>query len=377
MSAGLRKTIFQLHMVAGLILGAFLLVASLSGTILAFRSEIDVYFNRPLLRVTPGERTQPIDYLVAQARQAYPKTRVEYVEFIGEADSAAIVRFGGSLHPEVFLNPYTGEVTGERDRDDSFVYIVEKIHRYLFWDKKGAVITGSVSLALLFMLASGVYLWMPKSWSKLRDALIVNRRFKGRAWTVNLHKVLGLYGSTVLFLSVVTGVPIAFKWFRDTVFYTTTGSAQPAPPPKVTTTGTKVPLEKIWAAAHTFVPNFRIARMTLPRAKDDPFSIYFVAMDAPHTNALSYVYVDPVSGNVLRYAPYEKESFGHRLYLLSLPLHVGEVGGLLGRLITVAGALTLTVLVVTGTWLYYRRKINPMRRIPSSSSIPADSKVVS
>src|ERR1700722_913997 len=105
-----------------------------------------------------------------------------------------------------------------------------------------------------------------------------------------------------------------------------------------------------------------MARLYFPKKDTDPIYIYAVAEDAPHVNARSFLYVDAYSGKVLRYDPYSSQSFGQRMYLWTLPIHLGQVGGLTGRLIAMAGTLAMAGLVVTGGWLYYRRKFRPFRR---------------
>jgi vanillate O-demethylase ferredoxin subunit len=367
----LRKTIFDLHLLAGLIAGLFLLVASVSGVLLVFRGELDERFNPHLFTVAPGEHRLPLDEILARVHRAYPDGEFDFAEFRPASDASMAVIFRDKN--DVYVDPYTGEILGRRNKNDTFFYVVERLHRYLFLGKQGQWITGTATCALLFMLASGIYLWMPKSLKGLKTAFTVKSGTKGRARNVSLHKVIGIYAAIILAVSAVTGLADFGEWILKTYFHKVEEARAIARAANSTAPAlSEGPFswERAWRAAQARIPRFQIARFAFPVVQGGPIKVEMVAADAPHPNALSYVFLDSRTGNVLRVAPYERESLGSRLYLWTLPLHLGQVGGWIGRLLTLGGALCLSALVLTGGWLFYRRKINPVKRAAPVAASP-------
>jgi uncharacterized iron-regulated membrane protein len=382
MKVNTRKLLFDLHLYAGLAFGVVLLSTSLTGAVLLFRTELDAWSNPHLFRVQPGKSILPIDELVAHVRAAHPQGKISYIDLSGDPSRSAMFRFRG--RDEVYLDPCTGAVLGQRNKNDTLLYKVERLHRYLLLrgttgEYIGEIITGGSALGLIFLLGSGVYLWVPKSRATLKAAFTLNRKFKGRAWNVNLHKVLGVYGGIVLFISAYTGLPIAFQWFKQAFYYSVTLSPAPLEEPKSIAPAdgaNQISAETAWQTGLRAVGDYQSAQLYFPETLTEPFEIFIVARDAPHANAGTTLFVDAYSGDVLRSQPYNKKSAGERFFLLSRPLHNGKVGGLVGRLMMLGGLLCLMGLVVTGAWLYYRRKIAPPVRA-ARPAVPSPAKPLS
>jgi ferredoxin-NADP reductase len=89
-----------------------------------------------------------------------------------------------------------------------------------------------------------------------------------------------------------------------------------------------------------------------------------VALSAPHANALSYVRIDPRSGQVLDYVPHAANRLAHKAYLFAAALHYGWIGGVPGQLLLMLAALAVPVLAWTGTASFLRgRRPRPARRL--------------
>ena len=69
----------------------------------------------------------------------------------------------------LLLNPWTAEVIGQPNEGTrAFFGTVERVHRSVGLGMRNALgrgVTGAANLAFLFMLISGLYLWLPKVWS--------------------------------------------------------------------------------------------------------------------------------------------------------------------------------------------------------------------
>ena len=84
-----RKFFVWLHRWTGLATTVFLVIVGLTGTVLAFRAQLDRWINPQLFaRATPGQRTLDLATLAERAEQQEPKARVGY--FSIEEDQVVI-----------------------------------------------------------------------------------------------------------------------------------------------------------------------------------------------------------------------------------------------------------------------------------------------
>lgn len=123
----IRKFWNALHLYSGLAIGAFLILIALTGSIIAFNYEIDRMLNPELLTVMPGSERRPLSEIAIAAKAAYPGKPLALIRPPAEADDVYVAGFktlkegasgnsccsGFNWH-YVMLDPYTGEVTGQR-----------------------------------------------------------------------------------------------------------------------------------------------------------------------------------------------------------------------------------------------------------------------
>lgn len=367
-----RKAFFQLHLWAGLTIGLVLVVLAVSGAMLAWRPQLDPKVEPSLKSVQPGPSRLAPEELIARARAFYPSGSVESVRLFGDPTAPFLVYF--TTKDYVHMNPYTGEVLGVRKRYGDFFGFFEGIHKFLQIDPSiGEPITGSTALIFGGVILTGLALWWPATRKALKAGLTLNRKLKGRPWNLNLHKVIGIYAAGVVFVSVVTGVPIALDWVKN-LLYPLTASVKVVPPKAPVGAEAKfVGVNAIARSIETVAPATREIYIALPRRGN--VSTYYVAQSANHPNARSYLWFNPADGKLLRYIPYEKASRGFRLYYWMLSFHTGMIGGWPVQLLLFLGALSVPFLFYTGTASFLKRKFGrtvrataPPREAPLGSA---------
>ncbi len=79
---------------------------------------------------------------------------------------------------QVFVNPYTGEITGEGAKGfRGFFRTVEDTHRWLVLSgdsrQIGKAVNDAANLLFLFLAISGIYIWFPRrlSWQHFKPNL--------------------------------------------------------------------------------------------------------------------------------------------------------------------------------------------------------------
>jgi vanillate O-demethylase ferredoxin subunit len=362
-SPTLRTLVLQFHRWTGLTVGMLLLFMASTGALIAYRPYLEPIVNRDLLTVPACADRKPLDALAADARAVHPAGELDYIRITAAADHAeripaTQVRLSDpDFQDDVYLDPCSGQVVGQRARYDGFLAAVERLHRFRFVEG-GGLIAGTTALVCSIMLiGGGLYMWWPRRLHGWKSAAKLNPRLTGRDRTLNRHKIIGLYASLIVLASALTGLPQSFDWYRKAIYFFTGSPTAEARPQSAPAPGlTRLPMEAYWQRARSLVPDPKEALLHFPVKPSDPVEIYMIARDAPHANARTMLFLDAYTGNVLRFTPYAQSSLGHKLYFWTLSWHTGQVGGLFGPVVLLLGALSVPVLAYTGASSYVRRK---------------------
>ncbi|MBV8645536.1 MAG: PepSY domain-containing protein, partial [Candidatus Eremiobacteraeota bacterium] len=271
-----------------------------------------------------------------------------------------------------------GKVLGHQARYGGLYGTAEAWHRFKFTDAKiGMPIIGAASLFMAIVLVvGGVFLRWPRRRSAWKSAVRLNPRLRGRAFSLNLHTTTGVYASIVLFVVAATAVPLSLGWAKN-VLYALTGSveisedAQRAAAAKKGHAATMaIPMELAWERARALVPGpLRLAYLRYPVKPGEPIEIALNEESTPHSDARSYVYVDPANGKVLSYRPYAALSLGAKTYLWFLALHTGHFGGLPVQVLMLLGMIGATTIGYTGVESFIRKSLRRPRQTPASASL--------
>jgi uncharacterized iron-regulated membrane protein len=228
--AWVRRALGAAHRVIGLATAAFLAVAGLTGSLLAFYPELDRVLNPGLLVVTDRPGEADLDPLALRERvaRAAPNVRVDFVPLDRAPGTAfayiASPRAGTSVAPddEYFLDPRTGELLGTRRWGDlsqglvnlmSFVY---RLHYSLALGEVGRVLMGIVALAWTIDCFIGLWLTFPSVggrrgwWTRWASAWRL-RWTRGHKLKVDLHRVGGLWPWAMLLVLAWSSVSLNLR----------------------------------------------------------------------------------------------------------------------------------------------------------------------
>ena len=336
--------------------GLVLVLMALTGAAIVFRAQLEPVVNSELLTVPACSERVTLDALTANAQAVRPAAKLDYIRLVaGEPGArrmpAAAVRFTDQAF--VYLNPCSGAVLGQRHRYGGVLGTIEQVHRFRFMPN-GSWITGGCALLFAVVLAGGgLYLWLPSAWRGFRRSLAVH----GAAGMGGWHRRAGVCAGLIILTSALTGLPQAFEWYKDGVYLLAGSSAHEAKPRSGPAAGRpRLSPDELWQRAQLLVPQSREMLMHYAATPRAPVDLYLIDADAPHPNARTMLYLDAYDGKVLSFTPYANSSAGHKLYFWTLSLHTGQVGGLFGQLVLLAGALSVPVLAYTGTAGYLRRR---------------------
>lgn len=371
-----RRLYLRVHRLIGLCVGVVFVLMGLSGAILTYREAIDEQLNAALMRVAkPHEKAAflPVETIVAAALAAMPQGgRPERLVMPRHAEAAAKLSYMVETDDldtsvrEIFVDPYTARVTGERlflHGDDAFsqplVQILMTFHWTLFLGVNNAWIVGSLGIAFFVSICLGLYLWWPSN-GNWRAGLTIKRGASRERMVLDLHKIVGVYCGVFLLVTLFTGVAMIFKPATRavTAMFSTVGAdpdfgkSSPAAGRAPIGAGAAV------AIADRVFPDGRLHWILFP---ETPSGVYVIGKQSDsepnQTVTTRNVGVEQYTGAVLAIQDRGRFTGGERFLEWLFPLHSGEVFAGLARPIVLVIGLAPLVLFTTGLlrWLQGRR----------------------
>jgi uncharacterized iron-regulated membrane protein len=367
-----RKVLLKLHLYISLWLGAFLVLAGLTGSLLVYDHALDKWLNSELMVIEPvGEQSRSFADLIAVANQASPiKTAPAHLQMPSSADEALIVRYqvpaedghkGHNHHfHEVMVNQYTGQVIGDRDRFDSLMSTILKLHFNLLSGDTGKLIMGITALLTVVLTITGIYLWWPKL-SKIKQAFVIKRNASFTRFNFDLHKTVGIYTALVMFAVSLSGVYFNLpQIFRPTVNYFSPLEGMAPPVKSETNNGVAISPEMVINIAQLAMPNLQVQRVFFPSNSEAAYQISGRQSDELRSKGSTMIWIDQYSGKVLKTRDPHQFNAGNAFINLQLPLHNGEILGQTGRVLVLIVGFAPLLLMITGV-IHWLKKRNSNR----------------
>lgn len=245
----LRQSCLWIHRYTGLAMAAFLIIAGITGTLLAFHDELDDVFNHRLASIEAQHKPPlPIATLHDAVISAYPQYQFSSMPTSVEPNKSAVFsvdRTRGQAadnspnapFQEVYVDPFTSEIIGTRDKEEwawrNTMYKVFWLHRDLLLGDIGKLILGIVSLIWTINCFIGFYLTFPRAVSTNKSQQAALRKPSGKprasffkrwlpAWKIrrktntfklnyDLHHAFGLWLWLMLFVIAWSSVGFNLK----------------------------------------------------------------------------------------------------------------------------------------------------------------------
>ncbi len=362
----LRTVIFWTHLVAGFAAGVVILTMSVTGVLLTYERQLIEWSDRDF-RSTPasaGADRLPIEVLLDRAVEQRPLQRPIALTLRSDTNAPAAVSFGQTT---VYQDVYSGALLGAPSTDVRYVMSeLRAWHRWLAMDGEhraiGKAISGWANLVFLFIVLSGMYLWLPRRWSRqnVRAVVFFKRGLRGKARDFNWHNAIGIWCAVPLAVVVVSAAPISFPW-ANALVYRLMGESVPAPAGVAANRDRSGAIahrldnvNALWARAEQQVPNWRTINLRLP-ASGEPAVFLIDSGTGGQPQKRATLTLDSHSASIIRWEPFSSQSAGRRLRSWTRFTHTGEYYGLAGQ--TLAGVVSAgaVVLVFTGLMLAFRR----------------------
>lgn len=365
----LRKTLFWLHLAAGCLAGAVILIMSVTGVLLAYERQLLAWLERGPARdaAMAGQSPLPVGELLAVAGQSEPKLASRGTLTL-RSDPSEPAELRAGREGAVYVDRATGQrLAGGPAGARAFFQKVTAWHRWLGTEgpgrETGKALTGASNLVFLILICSGAYLWLPRAWSRpaVRAVVWFRPGAAGRAREFNWHHVFGFWMLVPLFLVVVTAMPMSYQWANGLV-YRLAGSSPPAAPARPAEARAPrgpaldaVEVSRLWNVAAQASPGWKsiTAKATLAEGEPAVFTVDHGDGGQPQKRAT--LTLDAATAAVMKVETFDQLPAGRRWRSWARFVHTGEYYGVAGQTLAGLASLAGVMLVYTGVALSLRR----------------------
>ena len=374
----IRNTAFHLHRWLGLIGGTLLCIAGLTGSVLVFWHEIDqIVLTQRFGQIIPtGERVS-IAAIADSVKAAYaakgftlgsislPEAANQPYEVWLEAPA--------DHHWQVFVNPYTGMVMGDREWESSWIGVIYNLHYQLLAGDTGLLIMGIVAFLTLLLSITGIVLW--PGWRKLIAGFKI--KWHGahiKRINFDIHKVAGIIAAVFLAFIGFTGFAWNVPQAKVTeAIHAVTFTPKPADPVSKPIPGKQpLPIADLIQRADAAVLNATTTYVSFPEKPEEPFRVGKKQPQETGDHGQTRVYLDQFTGKVVHLNDGLKPTRAEAILNQFGPVHFGTFWGIPSRILYVFVGLSPTVLMVTGVvmWWYRRRvKKGTQRKVKVAAEV--------
>ena len=393
-----RRVAVLFHRWVGLALAGLLLVAGLTGALLAWYHPLDRALNPQLLQVrppVPGAGLLDPLLLREQVQARHPQAWVHYVPL--QVDAGQALRFHleapSGLHAgreaelpfdEVYVDPYTGAVLGQRKWGAieqglvNLMPFVYRLHQQLALGAAGGYVLGFAALLWSLDCFAGAYLTLPAGrtpgspgrgwWARWAPAWRMRWRAGAYKLNIDLHRAGALWLWAMLFVlawsSVSFNLAEVYQPVMRTLFATQRAVEPPVPPVSL-----RAEPAMSWAEALQTARRHMAAlaqregfsvRFERSLAYDPQLGAFHYRVGSSRDVATEYVQTglsfDVADGRVLgSYLPTGRAA-GDTVTSWLHGLHMGQAWGLPYRVFVTFMGLVVAMLGVTGVYIWKKKR---------------------
>ena len=392
----IKKIVNKIHLWLGFAAGLVVVISMTAAAIFVWDEELTDWYYADYVFVEAGGKALPVSELLAVARQALPGKKIYSSEIRNDPGRAyAFTAYkrrkeasGWTYWDDhhywyrIYVNPYTGQVTGVVNMLTNWIELTRRLHQNLLLRYRiGTWIVGIATLIIFVMVLTGLVLWFPKNLKVLKQRLKIKWKARWRRVNYDIHNVGGFYTHLVILLLATTGLVWTFDWWTDGI-YRLLGND-----PKEVFANRPSPLE--W----TGKPTGRAEDLALHDAMHRRSGWVSIYLGLPRTDGegeiSAYVQFDgttgweesdqytyhPITGELYWQKKQEEKLLGEKWRNSNYAIHVGSIYGLPTKILACFTALFCASLPVTGflIWLGRRKKKKKqknIRKAPPKDQIP-------
>jgi uncharacterized iron-regulated membrane protein len=376
--SGWRGLVLRLHFYAGLLVGPFILVATVTGVLYVLTPQVESLLYSGQLRVPPTAQQLPLADQVRAAVATDPGGDLAAVRPAPEPGATTRVLFddeglGESERRTVFVDPGTGEVKGSLVTYGTsgvlpFRMTIDQLHRNLLLGEPGRLYSELAASWLWVVALGGLALWVAR-WrarrAAVRDLVRPEAGTTGRRGMVSRHGSLGVWLLLgALFLSAtgltwsayagenVSSLRAALGWSTPSLHVG--GHAGHGGGPAAEVAVDPAGFDSVLGAARA--AGIDAAMIEIARPAEHGAAWTVTEIDRSWPTEVDAVAVDGDTGAVVDQVRFADYPLVAKLARWGIDAHMGVLFGVPNQLVLVAFGLGLITLVVLGYRMWWQRR---------------------
>ncbi|MFJ7974396.1 PepSY-associated TM helix domain-containing protein [Peribacillus sp. NPDC096379] len=389
------RIVWRWHFYAGLIFSPFLIILAFSGAVYLFKPQIESFLYQDLYYVKESHSSliSPSEQ-ISLVKEKYPEGIVNSYKTYDDplrTSEISISNAGQSL--SVFVDPYTGTITGSLNSEKKFTEIFKKLHSELIIG--GTFANRLVELAAcwcVILLITGLYIWWPRNKASIWGTILPRFNKKGRIFWRDMHAVPAFWLSIFVLILIGTGLPWSGVMGEQiNRFATATNTGTPpyayswdAKPESIIRTK-DVAQDGPWATENLAVPssetssystisledvsyiagNNKVAKpytISMPQSEKGVYTVT-TSHTKPGDNAT--LNIDQYSGAVLTDVRFNDYGITAKAITVGIALHEGRLFGLANQIIGLIVCMGLIGVVISSFIMWKKRKPSGKLGAPS------------
>jgi uncharacterized iron-regulated membrane protein len=360
-----KKTWFRIHSFTGVITGLLLFVICWSGTFAVISHELD-WLVTPEVRSNnsvPDGQVLNWQKVYEAVVAAYPEGKVQWMEkpLYHHSTAQVVINLPDQDYVRIYVDPISFDLLG------SYSYLnvqrfFRNFHMNLFLPYEiGSYIVMFFAITLLLSAIAALYFY-----SRWWRRFFRFNETAGSVWS-ELHKLAGLWSLWFILVIAITGCWYLFELMRShigdgKIVYTGSGeyAVHQLPKPTSHSSSPLLSVNELVSKAKSVRPDMDFTTIGFDWGDDQQGPSFYVDGQSHHwlvRNRANQVTLDSRTGEVL----YNQNASDYPVYWrwsdTADPLHFGDFGGLISKIIWFIFGLFLSGIVLTGTWLHARRLV--------------------
>lgn len=422
------KRVWRWHFLAGLYVIPFFMMLALTGMVMVITHLNESKFGEKLYLDDVSQLDRSVVSAQAHltsAQSAFPNAVLsQYIPSFQDNKVALVQMDSESGTLLVSINPYTNELVGSLNKNETLYYWANAIHGSLLLGDTGDFLIELAASLGIVMLVTGIYLWLPRDRHFLAAISPFSIFKKQKRETIKaLHSTLAFYISLILLFFLISGLAWTNIWGGKFVQAWSTFPAEKSAPAGMKAQGghhgavtTEAPdkkhkdvvkhaalnhgamkevpwgleqsvlpasdihvhsqnigIDKVYILAKDLGFNKRF-RINLPKNAEGVYTISANSMvgdiDKPHEERT--VHIDQYTGEILADVKFSDYSFAAKSMAIGIALHQGEFGWW-NAIVNLIFCMLVLVLCLTGIWMWWLRR--PQQQQLSKLGVPQVGKV--
>jgi len=353
----LNRWLWKWHIIAGLITLPIMVLLAITGTIYLFKADYEETAYKGITHVVPGKERLSYDTQLAAAKAATSKP-IKSLTVPSSNDQATKFTSGMRRHKQtVYVNPYTGDVTGKIVLTDTIMFTIRNLHGELLTGKFGTYVVELVASWFIVLVLTGLYVWWPAKTFALAGFFTVRTKKGRHIFFRDLHSVIGFWLSLFMLTILAGGMPwtdvfgTQLKWVQKQTDTGYPATWQKTKNLQSSLAGQPFSLDQMVETARALnLPG--TLKIVLPKS---PKSVFSASNRAFYLSDQEVYHLDQYSGQIIKSHTWSDVGFLMDMRQIFMRVHQGEYG-LINWVIVLVLTIIFTISTLAGLISYLFRK---------------------